>query len=164
MLLPIRNSRRWPAGLWWEMPASWKGRSGLPASSCNLRNFATSELSPASRSSHSAGWTPAAESRRWKAPTGREAERRAVLVEKIFLLETEPGAGVIRNRGAGVARMRGLLVGHEHLAHDERAVLLGGVGIDGHGLEHAIGGLALGLARRAAVEVPPGKLFEFWEF
>ena len=39
---------------------------------------------------------------------GREAERAAVLVEEIFLLEAEPGAGVVQDGGALVGRVRGL--------------------------------------------------------
>ena len=36
----------------------------------------------------------------------REAERRAVAVEEVLLLEAEPGAGVVRDRRAAVRRMR----------------------------------------------------------
>jgi len=99
-----------------------------------------------------------------KPPPGGKAERRAVLVEKIFLLETKPGAGVIRNRARAVARMRGLLVGHEHLAHDECAVFLGGVGIE---LPRVLSMQSESCPRpgaSAAIEVPPGSSFEFGNF
>ena len=41
--------------------------------------------------------------RRWEAG-GREAERTAVLVEEVFLLEAEPGALVVEDGGALVGR------------------------------------------------------------
>src|SRR4029077_8787977 len=43
---------------------------------------------------------------------GRKTERTTVLVEEILLLETEPRAFVVENRGALVGRMRRLAVRH----------------------------------------------------
>ncbi len=54
---------------------------------------------------------------------GREAERTAVLVEEVFLLEAEPGAGVVENGGALVGRVRRLAIGHHDFAHHQRAVV-----------------------------------------
>jgi len=59
--------------------------------------------------------------------------------------------------------MRRFLVGHVNLAHDQRPIFLGGVGIDRDGFEHAVGSSALGLTGRTAVEVPPGEFFKFWK-
>jgi len=56
------------------------------------------------------------------------AKRLAVLVEEVFLLETEPGAWIVQDRSAGVGWVR-RAVGHHDLAHHQCAVLSGGVGI-----------------------------------
>ena len=93
---------------------------------------------------------------------GREAERTAVLVEEVFLLEAEPGVRIVRDGGAGIRRMR-LAIGQQHFAHDERTIGLGGIGINGDGLEHAVRAMAFGLAGRAAVEAPEREFFELRE-
>jgi hypothetical protein len=93
----------------------------------------------------------------------REAKRLAVFVEKIFLLETEPRAGVVQDGCAAVARMRRLAVRHHDFAHHQHAVLAGAVRKNCNGFQHAIGALAFRLPRGAAVEAPQGKLFEFRE-
>ena len=92
-----------------------------------------------------------------------EAERCAVLVEEVLLLETEPGVGIVENGGAGVGRMR-LAVREEDLAHDEESVLAGRIRIAGDGLEEAIGALAFGLTGGAAVESPHREILQCGEF
>ncbi len=59
----------------------------------------------------------------------REAERTTVLIKEIFLLKSEPGAGIVQDRGAGVRGVRRDAVRHHHFAHDERAILAGAVGV-----------------------------------
>ena len=98
-----------------------------------------------------------------EAAAGREAEGHAVLVEEVFLLEAEPGAGVVEDGGTGVRRMRGDAIGHHDLAHHQHAVLLGAVGVDRDRLEQAVGAAAFGLPRRAAVEAPVGQLLQLRE-
>ncbi len=78
----------------------------------------------------------------------RKAERAAVLVEEIFLLEAEPGAGVVENGGAHVGRMRRLAVRHHHFAHHQHAVGARGIGIERDGFEHAIGAVPFRLHGR----------------
>ena len=56
--------------------------------------------------------------------------------------------------------MRGLAVGHHDLAHHQRAIGAGAVGIDRDRLEHAIGIMALGLQGRASVEAPQRELLQ----
>ena len=90
----------------------------------------------------------------------REAERAAVLVEEVFLLEAEPGARVVEDGRALVRRVRRLAVGHHHFAHHEHAVLALAVGINRDRLQHAVGAVAFGLHRRAAVEAPQRKLIQ----
>jgi hypothetical protein len=51
-----------------------------------------------------------------------KAERAAVLIEEVFLFETEPGAGIVENGGAHVRRMRRLAIRQHDLAHDEDAI------------------------------------------
>src|SRR4051794_25345952 len=89
----------------------------------------------------------------------REPEGRAVAVEEVLLLEAEPGAGVIRDRRAAVRRMR-RPVREQHLAHDEHAVRAGGVLEERDRLQQAVRARALGLLRRAPVEVPDGEVLE----
>ncbi len=89
-----------------------------------------------------------------------EAERTAVLVEEIFLLEAEPGAGVVENGGALVGRMRGLAVGHHDFAHHEDAIGARPVREDGDRLQHAIGAVAFGLLGGRTIEAPERKLLE----
>ena len=89
-----------------------------------------------------------------------ETERPAVLIEEILLLETEPGAGVVQDGCASVALMRSHTIGHHHFAHDQNAVLAGGVGINGHRLQDTVGATSLSLAGRTAVEIPEGQLLQ----
>ena len=91
---------------------------------------------------------------------GREAERTAVLVEEVFLLEAEPGACVVEDGGALVRGVRGLAVGHHDFAHHQRAVVARGVRIDRDRLQHAIRAVAFGLHGRRAVKAPQRKLFQ----
>ena len=77
--------------------------------------------------------------RRRETATLREAQRSAVFVEKIFLFKPEPGARIIQNGRASVTWVRGFAIGHHNLAHDEGAILPGGIGVNGDGFEHAIG-------------------------
>jgi len=51
-----------------------------------------------------------------------EAERAAILVEKVFLLEAEPRARVVEDGGTLVRGARGLAVAHHDFAHHQRAV------------------------------------------
>jgi hypothetical protein len=90
----------------------------------------------------------------------REAERTAVLVEEVLLLEAEPGALVVQDGGAAVRRMRRDAVRHHHFAHHQRAVGAGGIGIDRDRLEHAVRRVALGLHGRRTVEAPQRQLVE----
>ena len=89
-----------------------------------------------------------------------ETERTAVFVEEIFLLEAEPGAGIVQDGCASVALMRSHTIGHHHFAHDQSAVLAGGVGINGHRLQDTVGATSLSLAGRTAVEIPEGQLLQ----
>ena len=89
----------------------------------------------------------------------REPERRAVPVQEVLLLESEPGVGVVADRGAAVRRVR-LPVGQQHLAHDEAGVVPRRVGEEGDRLQEAVRARAVGLAGGAAVEVPERELFE----
>ena len=91
---------------------------------------------------------------------GREAERTAVLVEEVFLLEAEPGAFIVEDGRALVRGVRGLSVRHHDFAHDKRAVLARSIRIDGDRLQHAIGAVAFGLHGRRAVKTPQRKLFQ----
>ncbi len=88
-----------------------------------------------------------------------ETEGLSVPVEEILLLESEPGVGIIEDRGTGIGRMR-LAVGEKDLAHDEVAVLAGRIDVAGDGLEQTIGAAPLGLAGRAAVKSPHRQILE----
>ena len=89
----------------------------------------------------------------------REAKRRAVRVEEVLLLETEPCVGVVWNRGAAVRRMR-RPVRQQHFAHDEVAAVARGIREERDRLQETVRVRARRLARRAAVEVPQRKLVE----
>ena len=89
-----------------------------------------------------------------------EAERTAVLVEEILLLEAEPGALVVEDGRALVRRMRRHAVRHHDLAQHEHAVLALAVGKDADRLQHAVRAAAFGLHGRAAVEAPQRQLLQ----
>ncbi len=88
-----------------------------------------------------------------------EAERATVLVEEIFLLETEPCAGIIDDGRARVGRMGGAIRVHDFV-QDDHAILLGRVRIGGNRLQDAIRAVTFGLASRAAIEAPVRELFQ----
>jgi hypothetical protein len=100
---------------------------------------------------------------RRREPAARESEWSAVLEKEILLFESEPGVRIIRDRCAGIGRMRRLAVRHHHLAHDESAVLARAVGIHRDRLQNAVGALPFRLLSRAAVEAPVGQFFELRE-
>src|SRR5262249_15127983 len=81
----------------------------------------------------------------------RKAQRRAIRIEEVLLLEPEPCVGVVWNRGAAVRRMR-RPVWQQHLAHDEVAAVAPGVREEGDRLQETVRVRARRLARRAAVE------------
>jgi hypothetical protein len=92
------------------------------------------------------------------------AEGVAVLEERVLLLHAEPHVLVgvlLGRRGArspGVGGVRGH-VDVEHLVqHEDVVAAADRVGADEHGLEHAVGGVALGLVGGGAVEAPHGRL------
>ena len=62
-----------------------------------------------------------------------EAERTAVLIEKVFLLKSEPDIRVVLGGGTHVGGMRGAIGVHD-LAQNQITVLLGCIGIESHRL------------------------------
>ncbi len=101
---------------------------------------------------------------RRRVAAGREAERTAVLVEEIFLLEAEPRAFIVENGGALVRCVWRHTVRHHHFAHHQRTIGAGAVRVDRDRLQHAIRTVTLGLQGRASVEAPQRKLFQGRKF
>ena len=90
----------------------------------------------------------------------REAERAAVLVEEIFLLEAEPGAVIVEDGCPLVRWVWRLAVRHHDFAHHQHAVLARAVRENADRLEHAVRTLSFRLHGRASVKAPQRKLFE----
>jgi hypothetical protein len=88
-----------------------------------------------------------------------EAERAAVFIEEVFLLEAEPGAGVVED-GSALVRLVRRAVRIHHFAHHENAVGATAVRIDRDGFQDAIGVVAFSLLSRRAIETPQRQLFE----
>ncbi len=82
-----------------------------------------------------------------------KAERGAVLVQEILLLEPEPGVRIVGNRRPRVRRV-GLAAGQQHLRHHEEAVRAGAIGEERDWLQQTVRTLAFGLLSRASVEAP----------
>src|SRR5262245_23939304 len=82
----------------------------------------------------------------------RETKWLAVFVKKVFLLETEPSARIIRNVGSRIRGVWRLLVRHVNFAHDECAVFLGAIRVNGYRFEHAVRAFTFGLTSRATVK------------
>ena len=93
----------------------------------------------------------------------RETEGTSILIEEIFLLEAEPSAGIVEDGSTGVGGVRSHAIGHHDLAHDQRAIEAGGVGVDRHWLENAVRAAAFGLLGGTTVKAPVGKLIESGE-
>ena len=85
----------------------------------------------------------------------REAQRTAVLIEEIFLLEADPQVGIVLDGGAHVGRMR-RAIGMHDFAENDVTVLARCIGIQSHGLQDAVGLAAFGLHGGAAVKTPIG--------
>jgi hypothetical protein len=94
----------------------------------------------------------------WVATIG-ETERATVLIEEILLFKTEPSARVINDRSAAVGWVCVTVWQHD-LAHDENAILAGGIRIHGHWLEHAVGLVTGCLACGGAIETPEWEFFQ----
>jgi hypothetical protein len=62
-----------------------------------------------------------------------ETERSAVLIEKIFLLKTEPRVGVVENGRTLVGGVWCLLIGHHDFAHHQSAIGARGIRIQATG-------------------------------
>ncbi len=91
-----------------------------------------------------------------------EAERAAILIEEVLLLEAEPRIGVIEDGGTCIGGMRST-IGKQHFIHDKDTVRVGGVGIDGDRLEDAIGAVTLSLPGGGAIEAPIGQIVNLRE-
>lgn len=86
-------------------------------------------------------------------------ERATFGMEEVFLFESNPESVVFRNGGAGIAGVGSTVRKHD-FTHYEEAVLAGTVGVERHGLEHAIRAAAVCLLGGAAIETPHGAIFE----
>ena len=85
------------------------------------------------------------------------AERKAVFVEEVLLLEPDPQVGVVFDRGARVCGMRRAIGVHD-FAENEIRVRAGSIRIQSHRFQHTVGAFALRLHSGTAVETPIGQI------
>ena len=84
-----------------------------------------------------------------------EAERTPALIEKIFLLKTNPQIRVVLDGSARVGGMRSA-IGVQDFAKNDISVLAACVRIQSHRFQHAVRAFTLGLHGGTAVKTPVG--------
>ena len=96
---------------------------------------------------------------RIRIPRFGPTERTPVLHQEIFLLESDPETGVVRNGGSCI---RGVCLAarEHHLTHYEKAVKPGGVRVESDWLQDTVGITTVSLQSRAAVKSPLGAVSE----